>query len=135
MDGAFEAALQELPGEISEGDAADARDEAPVDVIVVAVRGRLAQVWLDLGQPVPQPTRHSPRPRCCLFGRAVEDGLPGCGSRLPGREPAPPVAGLPPADGGDLHRVVPAAVPRLDEMRAVALGAAAQCGRRCSRTA
>jgi hypothetical protein len=38
--------------------------------------------------------------------------------RLAGHEPAPPVAGLPPADRGDLHRVVPAAVPRLDDVRA-----------------
>jgi hypothetical protein len=115
-----EAGLQPLSGQVGEGDPPDAGDEVSVDVVAVAVQGRRAQVRLRLCQPVPQPPRH--RPGACrgLVGRAVEDGL-ACGDCIvPGREPAAPVAGLPAADGGDLYGVVPAAVPRLGQVRAAA---------------
>jgi hypothetical protein len=51
---------------------------------------------LGLLEPVPQPPRHRPRPRHGFIGRAVEDGLPSRGSRIAGREPVAPVAGLRP---------------------------------------
>jgi hypothetical protein len=65
-----------------------------------------------------QPPGDRPCPCRGLVGWAVEDGVAGDGGCLPGRESAPPVVGLPPADSGDLNRVVPAAVRWPGQVRA-----------------
>ena len=71
-------------------------------------------------QPVQQPARQRPRSRSGPIGRAVQERMPGGHRRLARREPAPVVPGLPAPDRGHLHRVIPAAMPGLEQPRALA---------------